>query len=101
MSEPRLPSEDKNTGHGHVFPRPDGVKARCGGPALCSECAFDYFRKYQDGAPQKAAEAPKPPFPGTASMYACEHKLAVTEEWMRGWNACLDTIDRMGGFRRG
>lgn len=30
-----------NTGHGHVWPRPDGVKARCGGPALCKQCAFD------------------------------------------------------------
>jgi hypothetical protein len=28
-----------NTGHGHVSPRPDGQKARCGGPGLCSECA--------------------------------------------------------------
>jgi predicted NBD/HSP70 family sugar kinase len=26
-------------GHGHVTPRPDGAKARCGGPALCSTCA--------------------------------------------------------------
>lgn len=26
-------------GHGHVHPRPDGVKARCGGPALCGKCA--------------------------------------------------------------
>jgi hypothetical protein len=28
-----------STGHGHVTPRPDGAKARCGGPALCHECA--------------------------------------------------------------
>jgi len=28
-----------NTGHGHVHPRPDGVKARCGGPALCAQCS--------------------------------------------------------------
>ena len=34
-----------NIGHGHVFPRLDGVKARCGGPAMCSECARDYYRK--------------------------------------------------------
>lgn len=27
-----------NTGHGHVRPRPDGVRARCGGPAMCRVC---------------------------------------------------------------
>lgn len=26
------------SGHGHVWPNPGGIKARCGGPALCSEC---------------------------------------------------------------
>lgn len=30
-----------NVGHGHVFPRPDGGKAKCGGPSICSECASD------------------------------------------------------------
>lgn len=24
--------------HGHVVPRPDGMRARCGGPALCPVC---------------------------------------------------------------
>ena len=24
--------------HGHVIPRADGLKARCGGPALCNVC---------------------------------------------------------------
>ncbi|MCO2082436.1 hypothetical protein O1L52_11715 [Pseudomonas aeruginosa] len=32
-----------NVGHGHVFPRADGVKMRCGGPRLCSECAADAY----------------------------------------------------------
>lgn len=32
---------DENKGHGHVFPRPDGVRMRCGGPTLCKECAKD------------------------------------------------------------
>lgn len=36
---------EQNVGHGHVFPRPDGVRARCGGPAMCSECAKDLARK--------------------------------------------------------
>lgn len=30
-----------NTGHGHVWERPDGVKARCGGPGLCKLCSKD------------------------------------------------------------
>lgn len=30
-----------NTGHGHVWERPDGMKARCGGPGMCSECSRD------------------------------------------------------------
>lgn len=33
-----------NTGHGHVFKRPDGVKARCGGPGVCAECSTDLAR---------------------------------------------------------
>lgn len=27
-----------NTGHGHVTPRADGVRTRCGGPGLCTVC---------------------------------------------------------------
>ena len=34
----------KNTGHGHVFPRTDGVKARCGGPGVCKQCSIDAAR---------------------------------------------------------
>lgn len=28
-------------GHGHVYPRIDGTKARCGGPGMCNECSRD------------------------------------------------------------
>lgn len=28
-------------GHGHVVPRDDGIKARCGGPGLCKQCALE------------------------------------------------------------
>ena len=28
-----------NSGHGHVYRRPDGLKVRCGGPSICPECA--------------------------------------------------------------
>lgn len=40
------------TGHGHVTPRSDGCKARCGGPALCVVCQCE--------AAQQLAEAKRP-----------------------------------------
>lgn len=36
---------NKNTGHGHIYPRPDGVSMRCGGPKRCDECQKDKLRK--------------------------------------------------------
>jgi len=42
MSKP-----DLNVGHGRVFKRPDGESADCGGPGVCSECAFDLARVRQ------------------------------------------------------
>lgn len=32
-------------GHGHVFPRADGIRMRCGGPGMCKECSADLLRK--------------------------------------------------------
>ena len=34
-----------NFGHGHVYPRPDGARARCGGPSICLVCSRDKARK--------------------------------------------------------
>ena len=34
-----MSEEMSYVGHGHVIPRPDGVKARCGGPSACLDCA--------------------------------------------------------------
>jgi hypothetical protein len=34
-----------NTGHGHVWKRPDGVRMRCGGPGMCSACSKDLADK--------------------------------------------------------
>lgn len=45
-----------NTGHGHVWERPDGMKARCGGPAICAECAKDKAR--YDAAQDKDGMSP-------------------------------------------
>ncbi|HBO4818364.1 TPA: hypothetical protein L4V11_002705 [Pseudomonas aeruginosa] len=73
-----------NVGHGHVFPRADGVKMRCGGPGLCSECTADAScaraALAQPSPAQAEAERPevvaylfvKPD--GTLSMDAVRHK---------------------------
>lgn len=48
-----------NSGHGHAWARPDGVKARCGGVGLCRECARDFAlvnRAVQKGADTTAAD---------------------------------------------
>ena len=44
--------ERGNTGHGHVYPRPDGYLARCGGPHMCAECARDCVAMYMPAAPK-------------------------------------------------
>ncbi len=32
------------SGHGWVTPSPNGIRARCGGPAICRECALEKVR---------------------------------------------------------
>lgn len=44
MAEFDLSVPNTNTGHGHVWARPDGVKARCGGPGICKQCSLDAGR---------------------------------------------------------
>lgn len=45
LNKPGAPNA--NSGHGHVYPRPDGMRARCGGPRMCKRCALDAARKSQ------------------------------------------------------
>jgi hypothetical protein len=80
------PPKGSNTGHGHVFPRPDGVKARCGGPGLCSVCGADLARKIREGG-TTTEQVMLPPdevsfHPGEAirhSMPYTEHRRRLIE----------------------
>lgn len=47
----RHASEGANDGHGHVWPRADGMRARCGGPGLCPECSREAEAKNADTVP--------------------------------------------------
>lgn len=49
---------------GPVTPRPDGVKARCGGPAICTVCARE--------AAQKAAASRTHEYLSTSCLHAAE-----------------------------
>jgi hypothetical protein len=74
MTAPKVETPEwpfpRNHGHGHVFPRPDGVKARCGGPAMCSVCAADAARKVAISAitssPAALTQPPTPQAPAVA-----------------------------------
>jgi hypothetical protein len=46
-----MPSLDKDGGHGHVYPRADGSRARCGGPTSvlgCISCRADAAQKAKE-----------------------------------------------------
>lgn len=47
-------------GHGHVTPRADGAKARCGGPTICSECARELAAKTLPQQVRERADSPSP-----------------------------------------
>lgn len=63
-----------NTGHGHVWPRPDGVKARCGGPGMCKACALDASRFGQSMAEERL----------TTLIYLLTRDADITAEQIRG-----------------
>ncbi len=60
-----------NSGHGHVFPRPDGAKMRCGGPAICPVCAKDASRAGWCSVPRPAAP------PAYHEAYAALHTALI------------------------
>lgn len=79
--------------HGHVTPRPDGFKAKCGGPAMCSACAYElaavdanlfgdgYLRISRDGRARRVEPlkvAALSPTPADVEFLAALERCAVT-----------------------
>lgn len=46
-------------GHGHVTPNLDGMRARCGGPTICRDCALELARLHV-ASPTNVCPAPDP-----------------------------------------
>lgn len=94
-----------NTGHGHVRPRPDGIKMRCGGPGLCSACSKERASSILwDTDPQALAAIPPDEVPiapmgsdvrlepccgrydsvaRTAQCENCPRMVAAPDVWMQ------------------
>lgn len=66
-------------GHGWVYPREDGAKARCGGPSICPRCAREVVIKDSSDAAKKALEIAAI---GRASNVAL---LRATAEELKEW----------------
>lgn len=80
INQPGAP--DQNTGHGHVFKRPDGSRARCGGPRLCRLCRDDLARK---GGPPPAI-VPIETYNGTCDWGGCDGRTTAlrwdADQWL-------------------
>lgn len=61
-------SDTPDAKHGHVTPRADGTKARCGGPAICSVCAAEL-----------AALTPAAPTPPAAPVNTPEQDACLSD----------------------
>lgn len=74
-------------GHGHVRPRSDGVKARCGGPPICPVCALELAQK---SAEEQMAKKDMPikesevvvMFTQVGSCLKCGAPIYVPSVWM-------------------
>ena len=75
-------------GHGHVYPEPDGHRARCGGPKVCGPCALDFARRFAgaDGRPDHG---------GCRTAFSAIRDIAAeTHRGERAWTA-LSEIDQI------
>jgi hypothetical protein len=78
-------------GHGHVTPRPDGAKARCGGPGLCVVCAREYFEKHGNWLHDEITPVPVR-VPAAAAMRPGTKRVPLPE----GAGAVVSMIDYKG-----
>lgn len=68
-----------NTGHGHVWPRPDKMRARCGGRLVCTLCKDD-FARYGEQIAASTSAAPDTSASANASE-APEVRISMSIEF--------------------
>lgn len=105
-------TQSQHPWHGHVRPREDGVKARCGGPAMCDKCKLEqtlYGEKKTDEEKilywmSRAKEAEQMVVGLTQRLQAEAGKqIEDTEAWesLRQRAACYDWLRAGVKYRQG
>lgn len=105
-------TDNKEAWHGHVRPRPDGVKARCGGPGICTKCNVEqamYGEKKTDEEKilywmSRAKEAEQMVVDLTRKLQAESGKqIEAAEAWesLKERAACYDWLRSGVKYRQG
>src|SRR4051812_33222657 len=71
MTSPQSPR------HGHVTPKEHGLKARCGGPAICSICAKEAKEAYNMTSPKHGID------PAQLKFICLAGSVREYYDWMR------------------
>jgi hypothetical protein len=88
MSETRERTEPVN-GHGWVIPNPSGLKARCGGPALCPECAQEAATQ---GIPTGANRHPVRPWPDPTPAMLDSPQFEAIWQCIKSWDIAVPDV---------
>lgn len=96
MSEPGSQRIGTNSGHGYAWPRPDGVKAKCGGPGLCQQCAADaaMVARWRSRPPSQSADHG----PIDPAMHELMNGLAATLDEVFNGEGCSPEDRKVGFF---
>lgn len=70
-----------NVGHGHVFPRADGHRMRCGGPGLCHECSRDKVILDRSRDPETVAQWFHEAYERLAPQHSYSTRKASAKPW--------------------
>lgn len=84
---------NRNEGHGHAWPRPDGMRMRCGGIPLCPHCARD--KALVDRAIEAAKASQTDPRQDQIERLAATLDLAPDRV-----EKALDRLESIGAIRR-
>lgn len=94
----------ENIGHGHVWTRADGMKARCGGVSMCAECSSDDLEQLNQEGPRNPSSlwSMQNPVGTTGTIRKDNGDMVNTEvtseAWVLGGRVVARFKDISGGY---